>query len=75
MTTVDMSRDHLMYNVLSDDPLLQAHFRVKFEQLSSAFRSLTPRAALNSSFSFYFPTKNKLKTQTIRELTSHHLMK
>lgn len=36
-TTLHMFGDRLMNNILSDDPLLSAHFRVKFDRFRNTF--------------------------------------
>lgn len=36
-TTLDTFRDQLPNNILSDDPSLSAHFRVKFDRIRNTF--------------------------------------
>lgn len=75
-TILDMSRDVLMNNILSDDPSLQAHFRVKFEQTTNAFQvpdSLSTQIIARLLCAFFF-NEYKQENTSIRELTQHQMI-
>lgn len=75
-TTLDMSWDQLMNNILSDDPSLQAHFRVKFDRITNGFQipvSLSRQIIARLLCDFFF-NENKRENTLIRELTQREMI-